>query len=119
MGMVKATATWTPRGDLGRFVEVVATPAAMEAAEAGANKMLSRAQELVHVVSGRLRDSGYVEVEQTAKTVVASVVFDTPYAAIEEFRGPAAGYTTHAYLRPALDESRGETLNEFSLRFKS
>lgn len=138
---IKARAQFTPRGDLGQFIAVKLTPAAISATNAAAQIILAHAQDIVPVRSGDLRASGHVvEASADGKTAVAQVVFDAPYAAYVEFgtgrRGEASamagagpysqswpGMEPRPYLRPALDSSRQEVnaamANTLSLSLRS
>lgn len=85
---------------IGEAWEQAADDATREIAEF----ILSLADARVHVLSGDLKASGHVE--RLARHQYA-VVYDTPYARIEEFRvGGRAHSGAHAYLRPAYDEGR-------------
>lgn len=116
---LSARVQWQPRNDLGQWVAQRVTPGAVAGATAWANAVLERAQEIVAVRSGELRDSGKVAVSVTERRVVARVVFASDHAGFVEFgtgrRGSAGGggqgYNTEwpgmpsqPYLRPARDE---------------
>jgi HK97 gp10 family phage protein len=118
-----ATATWTPRGDLGRFTGVLISPIALETVQQAGEMIQTSARRLCPAATGALRDSIFVEVQQLDKTVRASVGPTMPYAGYVEFgtgiRGassPGAGLGPYSptwpgmpaqpYMRPALDEQK-------------
>jgi HK97 gp10 family phage protein len=118
-----ATATWTPRGDLGRFTDVVISPIATETVRQAGEMIHSAAKRLCPVRTGALRDSIFVEVQQTEKTARAMIAPSMSYAGYVEFgtgiRGassPGAGQGPYSptwpgmpaqpYMRPALDEQK-------------
>ncbi len=114
MPSIRATATATPRGDAGRFVEVKLTPAVVAAVTAATEAVFQESQLLVPVRTGFLKSSGRTDIQETGKTVVGSVIYDADYASHVEFIiFSRAG--SRAYLRPALDSTR-ETVKEI---FKS
>jgi HK97 gp10 family phage protein len=132
---IRATATFTPRNDLGQFIASRIMPGVVDATIDAGLVVLLEAQELCPVDTGRLRASGHVEVTQTDKTAIANVIFDAPYAAYVEFgtgrRGAASsgagpypydpnwpGMRAQAFLRPALDGAKDEMIGEFALRFR-
>ncbi len=123
--VLRAAVVWKPRNDLGQFVESRVTPAAIEGVTAWANLVLTRAQQLVPVRTGELRDSGHVDVTVDGKRVVGRVVFDADHAAYVEYgtgiRGSSSagagdvsyssswpGMPAQPYLRPASDEMKQE-----------
>lgn len=122
MGL-SARAQFTPRGDLGRFVDVQIAPGVKASVEAACKTIEGRAKELVPVDTGALRDSITTEVNETGKTVVGTVSSDLPYAVFTEYgtgrRGEASpgagagpynpnwpGMPATPWLRPAVDENR-------------
>lgn len=132
---IRATATFTPRNDLGQFIATRIMPGVVDATTDAGLVVLLEAQALCPVDTGALRDSGRVEVTQTDRTAIANVVFDEPYAAYVEFgtgiRGAASagagpypydpewpGMRAQPFLRPALDNSRDEMIGEYALRFR-
>ncbi len=123
MGIVRATATSTFRGDLGRFITGKITPAVRAGVEAFGQLVLDEAKAIVPVDTGELRDSGVLSVEDKPNSVVAIVAFTANHASFIEFgwgslgaSGPNAGpfnYTTSIkgyagspFLRPSLDLAR-------------
>lgn len=129
--MIRATATWRPRNDLGQWVQANIGPAVKAAVSESCELLKQRMIELVPVDTGRLRDSIAVSIEELPRTIRGSVGPDTPYAAYVEFgtgiRGqnsPGAGAGPYSstwpgmpaqpYVRPALDEKRGEVLEIFA-----
>lgn len=105
---LSATATYTPRGSTGQFVEAKITPGVKAAVQASGQLVAEEARSLVHVLSGRLRDSIHSAIREGdgGRTVIADVIADAPYAAVEEFRIGGARGPSHAYMRPALDTAR-------------
>lgn len=120
---LSAIARFTPRGDLGQFVQVRVTPAVRASVEAGVQLIQEAAQSYCPVDTGALRDSITYEVEDTGRSVVGRVGPHTDYAEFVEYgtgrRGagsPGAGagpydenwpgMPAQPYMRPALDGSR-------------
>ncbi len=127
---LSARAQFTPRGDLGRFVEVKITPAVVAAVTASCKLIEETAKGYCPVETGALRDSITSSVDDSGKTVVGSVSPNMPYAAYVEFgtgiagsesagagAGPYSetwpGMAAQPYMRPALDESREAVLDLF------
>ena len=127
---LQATATYQPRGDLGRYIDVHITPGVRASVEASVKLIEARAKELCPVDTGALRESITSEVVETSKTVVGFVGTHTDYAAYVEFgtgvagassagagEGPYAmtwpGMPAQPYMRPAIDESRGPVMELF------
>jgi HK97 gp10 family phage protein len=125
---ISATATFRPRSDIGRFIDVLITPAVLASVQASCQLIEERAKQFCPVATGRLRDSITSTVEQLDKTVRGSVGPNTPYAEYVEFgtgqrgaesagAGPGPysehwiGMPAQPYMRPAVDESR-ETIME-------
>ena len=109
MPSIKATATATPRGWLGRFIPVKLTPALRAGVLAYAKVAHEESQALVHVKTGRLKASGTespfpedapggIRIIETDKTVRAEITYTAPYASYLEWRFP--------YLRPGMDAAR-------------
>lgn len=137
---VKATATFTGRDLLGRFVESKVTPGIRAGIGQWQRLIRDEAKLLVPVDTGELRDSIEVqEVEDTGKTVRGAVVASAPHASFVEYgtgaRGaasPGAGPYTYnmawpgmraqPYLRPASDhvkeDGRAWLINEIAARVK-
>jgi HK97 gp10 family phage protein len=130
-----ATATYTPRGDMGRFIAERITPAVLAATTEAAQVVLVEAQAIVPVDTGALKESGRVVTRETEGAAIADVVFEQPYAAYVEYgtgrageasegAGPYpydqdwAGMPAQPYLRPALDTARQEMLGIFALRLR-
>lgn len=128
--MISATATFRPRSDIGRFVDVVISPAVLASVQASCALIEATAKEYCPVDTGRLRDSISSTVEQLGKTIRGSVGPNTDYAAYVEFgtgrRGQASpgagagpyrsdwpGMAAQPYMRPALDESVGPIMELF------
>ncbi len=123
--VLRAAVVWKPRNDIGQFVASRITPAAVEGVTAWTNLVLQRAQQLVPVRTGELRDSGHVDVVVDGKKAVGRVVFDAAHAGYVEYgtgirgsssagAGPYAysstwpGMPAQAFLRPASDEMKQE-----------
>lgn len=120
---LSARVKFTPRNDLGRFVETRVTPAVTASVEAAVDLIYDRSQELVPVDTGELKASGVKAVNDTGKTVVGSVSYAADHADYVEFgtgiRGASSpgaglgpynenwpGMAAQPYLRPAYDESK-------------
>lgn len=118
---LRAAVVWKPRNDLGQFVKARITPAAVDGVTAWGDAVLARAQEIVPVDTGALRDSGHVVVVEEENRCYARVQFDAEYAAYNEFgtgrRGAESagagdfayrmdwpGMPARPYLRPSVDE---------------
>lgn len=73
--------------------------------QAAIETMFDRSQDVVHVITGRLKASGSTRVWQEGHSIMGEIRYDTPYAEAEENRGGS-----HAYLHRALEatESRFE-----------
>ncbi len=127
---LSARAQFTPRGDLGRFVDVVIKPGVEASVQAACQLIEDRAKELVPVDAGDLQSSIHSTVQETGKTIVGTVGTDLYYGPYVEFgtgiagsASPGAGpgpYTpgwpgmpAQPYMRPATDEARGAILDLF------
>lgn len=123
MAFIHATATSTFRSGTGQFIAGKITPAVRAGVKAFGDLVLQEAQAIVPVDTGELRDSGKVVMEESAKRVIAHVVFSANHAAYIEFgtgqagaSSPGAGPYSYSatwkgmparpYLRPALDTAR-------------
>ncbi len=109
--MIRATATFRPRGDLGRFVDAKITPAVRQSVEEACRMIQERAQALCPVDTGALRASITVEVEDLPKTVRGNVGPHEDYAAHVEFG--TGKMKAQPYMRPAFDEVRPKVLDVF------
>ncbi len=133
---IRATAQFTPRNDIGRFIAERITPAVRQATMDAGQIVLAEAQEIVPVDTGALRNSGQVTLRETDSSIIADVAFTEPYAAYVEFgtgirgsQSPGAGpypynpawpgMAAQPYLRPALDTARPEMLGEYALRLRT
>ena len=123
---LRVAAVWKPRSDLGQFVRSRITPAAVEGVTAWGNAVFARSQELVHVLSGDLKDSGHVVVVVEENRCYARVQYDSDHAGFAEFgtgiRGSESagaspnveysstwpGMAAIPYIRPASDEIKPE-----------
>lgn len=125
-----ATARWTPRGDLGRFVESVISPAAFTAVQQSVEMVVEEAKAICPVDTGELRDSISGKVEETGKSAVGTIVAAAPHAGYVEYgtgvRGANSpgvepgpypydpswpGMVARPFMRPALDATR-QTIKE-------
>lgn len=129
--ILKATAQYTPRGDLGQFISVHITPAVRQAVADSCAVVVEEAKAIVPVDTGFLRESIHAtEPQDRQRTVVGSVVADAPYAGYVEYgtgiagaASPGAGpypynprwpgMKAQPYLRPALDATRGQIREAF------
>ncbi len=133
---IHATAQFTPRNDLGRFIADRITPFVRQATLDAGRIVLAEAQAIVPVDTGELKDSGQVTLRETDVSIIADVEFTSGHAAYVEFgtgiRGsesPGAGpydydpnwpgMPAQPYLRPALDTARPEMLGEYALRLRT
>ncbi len=120
---LQATATFKPRGDLGRYVEANITPAVVASVRASVKVIEEAAKAKAPVDTGALQASITSSVDDSGKTVIGTVGPHVPYAAYVEFgtgiRGAASpgagagpyspswpGMPAQPYLRPAIDENR-------------
>ncbi len=129
MGLT-ASAKFTPRGDLGRFVPARVTPAIRASVQAALDLIADRERQLVPVDTGQLRDSIATSIDDTGKTIVGRVGPNTPYMFYVEFgtgivgassagAGPGPYSTTwpgmkaQPFVRPAFDEAKPAILDLF------
>lgn len=105
MTFLKATATSTPRGNRGQFIQGKVTPAVRAGVEAFAQVVFDESQNLVPVKTGFLKASGAIEIVETPKTVRGEVTYSAPYAAAVEYI-VFSKVGSRSYLRPALDIAR-------------
>ena len=129
MGL-SATAKFTPRDDLGRFVEVNITPGVRASVEASCKLMEDEAKRLCPVDTGRLQDSIGTVIDDSGKTIIGRMGTDVEYAPYVEFgtgqRGAASsgagegpysstwpGMPAQPFMRPALDNNRGAVVDLF------
>jgi HK97 gp10 family phage protein len=125
---LRAAAVWKPRDDLGQFVSSKIAPAAAVAVKAWGDAVLERAQQIVPVDTGELRDSGHVVVIEEENRCYARVQFDADHAGYVEWgtglRGASSagagdlaysstwpGMPAQPYLRPASDEVKIDAMN--------
>lgn len=118
-------ATFQSRGGGGRFAAKDIEESVLAGITQWAEKVLAAAQGYCPVRSGELRASGRVEIRSQGSRAAAAVVFTAPHSVFVEFgvgirgsSGPDAGpgpYSTTVkgfaaipYLRPALDQLKGE-----------
>lgn len=128
--MLRATAIFRPRSDIGRFVDVKITPAVRKSVEEACGMIETRAKDLCPVDTGALRDSISTTVEELGKTIRGSVAPTMPYASYVEFGTGIAGASSagagpypyspqwpgmvaQPYMRPALDEVKPQVEGVF------
>ena len=127
--MLKITSQFAPRSDIGRFAKVVMTPRAIAAVQESCELIQKTAQGYCPVDTGDLQASITIDppVEGDA-SVTGSVAPHMPYASYVEYgtgqRGdPSAPYphvmtwpgmAAQPYMRPALDESKGQVKDIFT-----
>jgi len=125
--MISAHAQFTPRNDLGQFVQAKVVPAVIASVQASVNVIQQSAQIYCPVDTGALRDSITTEVKESGSTVVGNVGPHVDYADYVEYGtgrlgDPAAPYAhvetwpgmkPQPYMRPALDENKGSILDLF------
>ncbi len=131
MPSIRATATATPRGSSGQFIQSRITPAIRAAVQAATQLVLEEAQSIVPVDTGELRDSGRMDVRDGDKTVIGTVEFTADHSAYVEWgtgiagassagagKGPYSptwpGMVAQPYLRPALDTARSAIKEVFA-----
>lgn len=126
---ISATATFRPSVNLSRFCEDRIRAAVRSAVEGGCALIEGPAKEYCPVDTGALQASITSTVEDLDSGVRGSVGPNMPYAAFVEFgtgeRGAASpgagagpygarpGMPAIPYMRPALDENRGNVLELF------
>jgi len=128
--MIRASATFKPRSDIGRFVEAKVSPAVFACVETAGAYIRDLAKGYAPVRTGKLRDSITSEVVQLDKTIRAVVAPHVDYAEYVEFgtgragaasagagEGPYSpswpGMPAQPFMRPAIDEGRGAVLEIF------
>lgn len=126
MGL-SATATFRPRGDLGRFVEARVTPQVIASVQAACELIRTEAKALCPVDTGALRDSIAITLDTSGKTIVGRVGPSMDYAEYVEYgtgkKGdPDAPYghvmtwpgqSPQPYMRPAFDGAKQPVLDLF------
>lgn len=132
---LRATATYTGRMDVGRFIAANITPAVLDATQDMGTVVLLEAQAIVPVDTGELKASGRVTVRETPRSAVADVEFTADHAGYVEYgtgiRGSSSagagpypynpnwpGMIAQPYLRPALEVARNEAVGEYALRIR-
>lgn len=126
--MLSITSQYAPRSDIGQFAKVVMSPRAAAAVQESCELVQKTAQEYCPVDTGDLQASITIDppVEGDA-SVTGSVAPHMPYDSFVEYgtgrRGdPSAPYAHVAswpgqaaqpYMRPALDESKGQVKDIF------
>jgi|HubBroStandDraft_1064217.scaffolds.fasta_scaffold08363_6 HK97 gp10 family phage protein len=126
--MLRVTSQFAPRSNIGQFAKVVISPLCAEATQASCELVQGIAKGYCPVDTGALRDSIVVsEAVEGDATITQSVAPGMFYASYVEYgtgrRGdPSAPYPhvmswpgMHAqpYMRPALDEARGQVKDIF------
>lgn len=128
MGL-SATAKFTPRDDLGRFVEARITPGVRASVEAACKLIEGDAKALCPVDTGALQASITTTIDDSGKTIIGRVGTDLYYAPYVEFgygrRGAASagagpgpygdrpGAAAQPFMRPAVDNNRSAVLDIF------
>ena len=126
--MLSITSQFAPRSDIGRFAKVVMSPRAQAAAQESAELIQGIAQGYCPVDTGALQASITIDPAKVGDaSVTVSVGPHMPYASYVEYgtgqRGdPSAPYAhvstwpgmeAQPYMRPALDEARGQVKDIF------
>lgn len=128
--MMQATATYRPRSTSGQFVAVHITSAVFQSVEQITQMVFDRSQEMVPVLSGALKSSGKMKVEQLDKTVQGVVWYEEYYGPYVEFgtgvagaasdgAGPGPynpawpGMPAQPFQRPAVDSTKSEAVQIF------
>ena len=126
--MLKVTSQFAPRNGLGQFAKVVMGPRCAEATQASCELVQGIAQGYCPVDTGALRDSIAIsEPVEGDASVTQSVAPGMFYASFVEYgtgrRGdPSAPYphvetwpgmNAQPYMRPAMDEARGQIADIF------
>jgi len=124
--MIKATAQWTPRNNLGQFVSSKVSPAVTASVQAACDAIEQSAKGYCAVRTGALRDSITTTISQGDSSCRGTVGPTMPYADYVEYgtgrRGSPAPYphnpdwpgmVAQPYMRPAIDENRGGLIDLF------
>lgn len=126
--MLTVKSQFAPRTDLGRFAQVRVSPAVSAAVQESCELIQSLAQGYCPVDTGALQASITIDpLDDSGVTVVGAVGPHMPYASYVEYgtgeRGdPTAPYShvsgwpgmsAQPYMRPALDEARGQVKDIF------
>lgn len=124
--MIRASARFLPRDDLGRFVESRITPAVRASVQASCDLIKTSAQGYAPVRTGALRDSIMTELIESQYSIRGRVGPHVDYADYVEYgtgqRGDPSvahrpdwpGMAAQPYMRPALDENKGSVRDLFS-----
>ncbi len=105
MPSIRATATSTPRNDLGQFIASRVSPAVRAGVEAFTQLVYDESQINVPVKTGFLKSTGEQRIVETDKTVRGEVAYTADYASHVEYL-IFSRVGSRAYLRPALDSAR-------------
>lgn len=125
-----AKATFRPRSSAGQFIQAYINPGVVASVEAVTQRIFDVSQDLVPVDTGALKASGQMSIDDSGKTVVGTVDYTADYADYVEYgtgiRGADSadagsgpynpnwpGMPAQPYLRPALDEVKGASLDMF------
>jgi len=124
-------AVFKPRNDLGRYAEVVVSPAVKDAVQQSLELIQGKAQAFCPVDTGALQASITIDpLDDKGKRIIGRVGPHMPYAAYVEYgtgqRGAASagagegpyseswpGMPAQPYIRPAMDESKDEIVDIF------
>ena len=85
MGFCHATATSTPRSNLGQFIAQKITPAVVAGVKAYTQALFDETQDTVPVRTGELKASGQQVIEVQDNRVVGHVFYTAPQAMYTEF----------------------------------
>lgn len=127
---LQATATYRPRGDMGRWIETNVTPSVKAAVVASCALIEKTEKQLCPVDTGALQASITTEIDESGKTIIGRVGPHMPYAPYVEFgtgiagaASPGAGegpynnswpgMPAQSYVRAALDECRPAVVEIF------
>ncbi|MGC2152635.1 MAG: HK97-gp10 family putative phage morphogenesis protein [Terriglobales bacterium] len=125
--MLAVTSQFAPRSSIGQFASVVMSPRVKQAVQDSCVLIQNIAKGYCPVDTGALQDSITISEPTEGLTITQSVAPHMFYASYVEYgtgrRGdPAAPYahveswpgmSAQPYMRPALDEGRGQVLDVF------
>ena len=126
--MLSITSQFAPRNGIGRFAKVVMSPRCVSAVQESCELIQKTAQEYCPVDTGALQASITIDPPQEGDaSVTGSVAPHMPYGSYVEYgtgqRGDTSapyahvqswpGQAAQPYMRPALDECRGQVKDVF------